>query len=220
MPSFDSQLSEDVQSTEGDLNGDQRDKVNSFCDISDEMRSLLEKLQSFELSASGDHEVLQQLTLERLKLERKKWSEILRKSLSNVVRIQNTISNAFDKTSSPSSEAACHLIHLDFRDEAMQTEEAPLIVSDLKNQETQTDLNQPNLSFVKDKTEDMSNTGQSQYQSGTKSNSCPNICFRASSAESLPNELTADSYNETLNFDINQLKYCMETDIVDDFVLL
>ena len=97
MPSFDSQISEDVQNTEVDLSCDQRDKVKSICDISEEMRSLLEKLQSFEMSASGDHEVLQQFTLERLKLERKKWSEILRKSLSNVVRIQNTISNAFGK---------------------------------------------------------------------------------------------------------------------------
>ena len=97
MPSFDSQLSEDVQNTEVDLSCDQHDKVSSICDISEEMRSLLEKLQSFEMSASGDHEVLQQFTLERLKLERKKWSDILRKSLSNVVRIQNTISNAFGK---------------------------------------------------------------------------------------------------------------------------
>ena len=97
MPSFDSQISEDVQNTEVDQSCDQQEKVKNVCDISEDMRSLLEKLQSFEMSASGDHEVLQQFTLERLKLERKKWSEILRKSLSNVVRIQNTISNAFGK---------------------------------------------------------------------------------------------------------------------------
>ena len=97
MPSFDSQISEDVQSTEVDPSCEQGDKVNSICGISEEMRTLLEKLQSFEMSASGDHEVLQQFTMERLILERKKWSEILRKSLSNVVRIQNTISNAFGK---------------------------------------------------------------------------------------------------------------------------
>ena len=108
MPSFDSQISEDVQNAEVDLSCDQQEKVKNVCDISEDMRSLLEKLQSFEMSASGDHEVLQQFTLERLKLERKKWSEILRKSLSNVVRIQNTISNAFGKDKMLSCCLSCH----------------------------------------------------------------------------------------------------------------
>ena len=31
---------------------------------------------------------------------------------------------------------------------------------------------------------------------------------------------TTANLDEQLNFDINQLKYCIETDIVDDFVLL
>ena len=252
MPSFDSQLSEDVQNTEVDLSCDQHDKVSSICDISEEMRSLLEKLQSFEMSASGDHEVLQQFTLERLKLERKKWSDILRKSLSNVVRIQNTISNAFGKDIStyfidvscpivslsflyfklkiskislyldqttPGSEAACHLIHLDSRDQASQTEGAPHTPPDFKDKETQTDVCESDQnSTLKDKRDGVLNVGQSQ--SNTKLNSCPNIYLMSSCGENLPEATRTANLDEQLNFDINQLKYCIETDIVDDFVLL
>ena len=103
MPSFDSQISADEAQSEG-VNSDPRltgnsiiESGNSICDIGDDMRCLLEKLQSFEMSASGDHEVLQKFTLERLDLEKKKWMEMLRKSLSNVVRIQNRISHALGK---------------------------------------------------------------------------------------------------------------------------
>ena len=51
------------------------------------MSRLLERLQGLETASTGDHEVLQQLSRERLLLERRKWLEVLRKSLSNVVRI-------------------------------------------------------------------------------------------------------------------------------------
>ena len=72
--------------------------------------------------------------------------------------------------------------------------------------------------IVEDKSDKSSNVGQSQ--SSTKLNSCPNICFLSSCEEDLPDASNAANLDEQLSFDINQLKYCLETDIVDDFVLL
>ena len=125
-----------------------------------------------------------------------------------------------DQTSSPGSEAACPLIHLDFRDEASQTEEEdPPIIPDLKDQEIQTDLGESDqISNLEDKSDKSSYVGESQ--SSTKLYSCPNIYFISSCDESLPDASSTANLDEQLNFDINQLKYCMETDIVDDFVLL
>ena len=72
--------------------------------------------------------------------------------------------------------------------------------------------------IVEDKSDKSSNVGQSQ--SSTKLNSCPNIYFISSCDESLPDASSTANLDEHFSFDINQLKYCMETDIVDDFVLL
>ena len=125
-----------------------------------------------------------------------------------------------DQTSSPGSEAACPLIHLDFRDEAAQTEEEDTpIIPDLKDQEIQTDLCvSDQISILEDKSDKSSNVGQ--FQSNTKLNSCPNIYFISSCEENLADASTAENLDEQLSFDINQLNYCLETDIVDDFVLL
>ena len=126
-----------------------------------------------------------------------------------------------DQTSSPGSEAACPLIHLDFRDEASQTEkeEDPPIIPELKDQEIQTDLCESDpISILEDKSDKSSNVGESQ--SNTKLNSCPNIYIISSCDESLPDASSTANLDEQLSFDINQLKYCVETDIVDDFVLL
>ena len=71
---------------------------------------------------------------------------------------------------------------------------------------------------MKDESDEASNVGQSQ--SNTKLNSCPNIYLMSSCGENLPEASTTANLDEQLNFDINQLKYCMETDIVDDFVLV
>ena len=131
-----------------------------------------------------------------------------------------TVRKYLDQTSSPGSEAACPLIHLDFRDEASQTEEEdPPIIPDLKDQEIQTDLCESDpISILEDKSDKSSNVGESQ--SNTKLNSCPNIYFISSCDESLPDASSTANLDEQFSFDINQLKYCMETDIVDDFVLL
>ena len=86
------------------------------------MSRLLERLQGLETASTGDHEVLQQLSRERLLQERRKWLELLRKSLSNVVRIQSTLSSAAEQ-SAESPEVACPLIHTDFRDKECQTED-------------------------------------------------------------------------------------------------
>ena len=40
------------------------------------MSRLLERLQGLETASTGDHEVLQQLSRERLLLERRKWLEV------------------------------------------------------------------------------------------------------------------------------------------------
>ena len=49
-------------------------------------------MQKLENNNTGDHEVLGTFSLERLASEGNKWRNLLRKSVSNVVRIQNTIS--------------------------------------------------------------------------------------------------------------------------------
>ena len=113
MPSFDSQNSEE-NPTNCD-NGDLRKTVEEVpviqqdnpldksvqCQTGQELfdvdfwkklNKLLEYLQKLENNNAGDHEVLDTFSLERLASEGNKWRNILRKSVSNVLRIQNTIS--------------------------------------------------------------------------------------------------------------------------------
>ena len=97
MPSFDSHTSEEVNiAIEEQINeNDKNVQVSSDSnEVMIELTKVLKHLQSVETIVSGgDHEVLEQFTLERLVLERNKWMQMLRKSLSNVLRIQNTLTN-------------------------------------------------------------------------------------------------------------------------------
>ena len=110
MPSFDSQNSEeiptfcDVMKTVDEVEVIQEDnpldksvQCQSGEDLFDldfwkKLNHLLEYLQKLENNRTGDHEVMGTFSLERLASEGNKWRNILRKSVSNVVRIQNTIS--------------------------------------------------------------------------------------------------------------------------------
>ena len=86
MPSFDSHTSEEQNQVEEATAG----LVPEDRDIG-EMSKLLEQLQRLEVNISGDHEVMEKFSLERIVIERRKWLEVLRKSLSNVLRIQNAL---------------------------------------------------------------------------------------------------------------------------------
>ena len=98
MPSFDSHTSEEVNVAIEEQIHENDKNIQVSSDSNDEvmleLTKVLKHLQSVETIVSGgDHEVLQQFTRERLLLERNKWMEMLRKSLSNVLRIQNTLTN-------------------------------------------------------------------------------------------------------------------------------
>ena len=109
---------------------------------------------------------------------------------------------------------------MDFRDEAAQTEEDPPNLPDLKDQEIQTDdiCESDQTSNLEHNSDEVSNNPI--QQSNRKSYSCPNIYFMSSYGENLPEASTSFNLDEKFSFDINQLNYCMETDIVDDFVIL
>ena len=110
MPSFDSQNSEEIPTycdamktvqeaavIQEDNPLDKSVQCQSGEDLFDldfwkKLNHLLEYLQKLENNRTGDHEVMGTFSLERLASEGNKWRNILRKSVSNVVRIQNTIS--------------------------------------------------------------------------------------------------------------------------------
>ena len=109
MPSFDSQNSEEIPTfcdvmktvdeveVQEDNPLDKSVQCQSGEDLFDldfwkKLNHLLEYLQKLENNRTGDHEVMGTFSLERLASEGNKWRNILRKSVSNVVRIQNTIS--------------------------------------------------------------------------------------------------------------------------------
>ena len=51
--------------------------------------------------------------------------------------------------------------------------------------------------------------------------SCPNLNLLQNNLNNvLADESRETSSEENINFDLDQLKYCLETDIVDDFVML
>ena len=89
MPSFDSHTSEEHQ--QDSVVADLSDTDLREGRVVTELSRLLEKLQSLEINACGDHEVLETFSVERIMEERNKWLEILRKSLSNVLRIQQAL---------------------------------------------------------------------------------------------------------------------------------
>ena len=109
MPSFDSQNSEEIPTfcdvmktvdeveVQEDNPLDKSVQCQSGEDLFDldfwkKLNHLLEYLQKLENNRTGDHEVMGTFSLERLASEGNKWRNILRKSVSNVVRIQNIIS--------------------------------------------------------------------------------------------------------------------------------
>ena len=98
MPSFDSQNSEEipVQVVHEDNPLDKSVQCQSGEDLFDvdfweKLSKLLEYLQKLENNNTGDHEVLGTFSLERLASEGSKWRNLLRKSVSNVLRIHNAI---------------------------------------------------------------------------------------------------------------------------------
>ena len=108
---------------------------------------------------------------------------------------------------------------MDFRDEAAQTEEGPPNLPDLKDQEIQTDICESDQTSNSEDNSDAVLNNPIQ-QSITKRHSCPNIYLMSSCGDNFPEASTSSNLDEKLNFDISQLNYCMETDIVDDFVIL
>ena len=99
MPSFDSQNSDEVQNNLSKSVEDRSVQCEAGEDLADtefwlKLNKLLEYLQRLETNNRiGDHEVLGTFSLERLAWEADKWRKILRQSVSNVLRIQNTISD-------------------------------------------------------------------------------------------------------------------------------
>ena len=51
-------------------------RLSDSSEVLHEMSRLLERLQGLETASTGDHEVLQQLSRDRLLLERRKWLEV------------------------------------------------------------------------------------------------------------------------------------------------
>ena len=98
MPSFDSQNSDEVQNTVSKSVEERSVQCEAGEDLTDaefwlKLNKLLEHLQRLETNNRiGDHEVLGTFSLERLTCEERKWRKILRQSVSNVLRIQNTLS--------------------------------------------------------------------------------------------------------------------------------
>ena len=189
------------------------------------MSRLLERLQGLETASTGDHEVLQQLSRDRLLLERRKWLEVLRKSLSNVVRIQSTLSSAAEWQSAEAPEVACPLIHTDFRDEECQTEDQP----DHSSPEKEEPAPNCELRSVDNNNNDDINSDDNNHDTYNDDNhavifrvrSCPNVhLWQGYESEMCPEAETEKKLEESLDFDLNQLKYCLETDIIDDFVVL
>ena len=109
MPSLDSQNSEEIptccdvmktveegQVVQEDNPLDKSVQCQSGEDLFDvdfweKLTKLLEYLQKLENNNTGDHEVLGTFSLERLASEGSKWRNLLRKSVSNVLRIHNAI---------------------------------------------------------------------------------------------------------------------------------
>ena len=90
MPSFDSHTSEEQNQAEEAAGLISEQTLKEERAVS-EMGKLLEQLQRLEVNISGDHEVMEKFSMERIVLERRKWLEVLRKSLSNVLRLQNAL---------------------------------------------------------------------------------------------------------------------------------
>jgi len=202
MPSFDSHTSEEHQqdSVVADLSETDLREVRVVTELS----RLLEKLQSLEINACGDHEVLETFSVERIMVERNKWLEILRKSLSNVLRIQQALEHNQDA----GGEVACHLIHKDYRDAETQSE--------LVNENDEKDAKiKPETLESETQTDEISTTEEST--SCYNNSSCPNIRLNTMNED----EITIDFFeDEDLRVDLEQLKYCLETAIVDDYVIL
>lgn len=243
MPSFDSQNSEeiptccDVMKTVEEVEGVEEDnpldksvQCQSGQDLFDvdfweKLNKLLECLQKLENNNSGDHEVLGTFSLERLASEGSKWRNLLRKSVSNVVRIHNTIaentqelgqelgqdSGLSDKEQG-GAEVTCPLIQYDFQDRETQTD---ISKSPLKNvfvkAETQTE---------REKTGAVTPLDTEHSQVCRRSDSCPHLDIILSE-EADPDFMQPP--DDMLTFDLDQIKYSImskETDIVDDFVIL
>ena len=104
MPSFDSQNSEETPNTAVPLVAEDKsvqcEHGEDLVDVEFWMKlnKLLEYLQKLETNnKTGDHEVLGTFSLERLASEGDRWRNLLRKSVSNVLRIQNTISESWGR---------------------------------------------------------------------------------------------------------------------------
>ena len=105
-------------------------------------------------------------------------------------------------------EVACHLIHKDYRDAETQSE--LVNENDEKDAENKTETLESET-----QTDEISTTEEST--SCYNNSSCPNIRLNTMNED----EITIDFFeDEDLRVDLEQLKYCLETAIVDDYVIL
>ena len=142
-----------------------------------------------------------------------------------LVRIQNTLSSAAEWQSAEAPEVACPLIHTDFRDEECQTEDQP----DHSSPEKEEPAPNCELRSVDNNNNDDINSDDNNHDTYNDDNhtvifrvrSCPNVhLWQGHESEMCPEAETEKKLEESLDFDLNQLKYCLETDIIDDFVVL
>ena len=107
------------------------------------------------------------------------------------------------------TEVTCHLTHTDFKDEHSQTLEITKMA--MIDQEVQTE------DIVEEDSFDIKKKHTDNFQI----HSCPNLNLLQNNLNNvLADESRETSSEENINFDLDQLKYCLETDIVDDFVML
>jgi len=209
MPSFDSHASEELCLNE------ENDKMVQTCDeeasdVMTELSSVLINLNNLETNINVDHVVLEQADLQRLVLERYKWMQILRKALSNVLSLQSTIENILDD-----EKVAFNLIHTDFVDVETQTDERENCFDrEKQDKEAQTEnRNQSQVDTVSDTVKTDETADDIVVSTDNENNE--NVI------EQPANHSSNDVEDEdVLNIDLGRLKFCAETDILEDYVIL
>ena len=232
MPSFDSQNSEEVPSsltkTVEERSVEERSvECQAGGDLADvefwlKLTKLLESLQRLETNTrTGDRAVLGTFSLDRLHSEGHRWRNILRKSVSNVLRIHDTIcehSQLVADDSGGEEEVTCPLIQFDLRDSEVQTE---------VSLNTHTNLfRDAQMQTESEKAESLGNQHTVEVQDGGKEVKCPLSRSCPHLDVILSEEIDSDFpplREDTFTFDLEQINHCImskETDIVDDFVIL
>jgi len=210
MPSFDSHASEELCVNE------ENDKMVQTCeedasDVMTELSSVLLNLNNLETNINVDHVVLEQAGLKRLVLERIKWMQILRKALSNVLSLQSTIENILDD-----ENVAFNLIHTDFADIETQTDEnEECFDREKEDKEAQTENTYQSQADTESNTVNSQTTVDDMNVTCDNSN-VDNVIEQPSSHSSID----VNDEDDVLNIDLGRLKFCAETDILEDYVIL